>query len=220
MKSSQPAILLAMLMVCVLPGCGGGGGSDVEYVAMGASDAVGIGADPISKGYTHLIERDLDDCGTSTNLDTVAVPGVKMGEVEEIQVPEARLLDPDLITLWPGLNDLKDGDSGQTFESHLNSILSDLTSKTSAFIVLANIPDLTQLTAFQGNHNVTRSSIAEYNAIIARQAAQFNVPVADLSGASLSDNLIVDEHGPHPNNAGHQVVANAFIAVIHPHFCH
>lgn len=71
------------------------------------------------------------------------------------QVQQAILLNPTLITLWIGNNDvlgaaLSGGDLNQItpvdkFQEDLGAILAELTSKTKAFIVMANIPYVTDI---------------------------------------------------------------------------
>jgi hypothetical protein len=53
----------------------------VQYAALGASDATGIGASPLRNGYVYLIKRGIEDAGQSTNLMNYGVPDIEIGGI-------------------------------------------------------------------------------------------------------------------------------------------
>jgi hypothetical protein len=81
------ALLLCLSVILFLARCGtggvGGGSSDddVQYAALGASDATGIGASPLRNGYVYLIKRGIEDAGQSTNLMNYGVPDIEIGGI-------------------------------------------------------------------------------------------------------------------------------------------
>jgi lysophospholipase L1-like esterase len=59
--------------------------------------------------------------------------------------------------------------------------------------------------------------VRAYNAAIERQASNSNVLLVDLYSVPLQDSYINDVDGFHPSDAGHQAIANAFLAVLRPY---
>jgi len=127
--------------------------------------------------------------------------------------------NPDLITIWVGANDIISGVNPEEFESNLESILVQLFAETTAFKVIANIPDLTQLPRFIENpsDNVTIERISAFNAIIESLAVEFDIPLVDLFAEPIDD-MLVSQDGFHPSNEGHQRIANLFLQKILPEF--
>ncbi len=213
--------LLFVVVCAALTACGSDSDSDYRYVAMGASDAVGIGATPPDNGYVFIIEDALDECRSEgAALINLGIPGAELPTVEDVQVPLVQEAEPNLITLWPGPNDLVAGRSAENFESRLEEIIADLVG-TGAFVVIANIPDLRQLPTFQDepDPDVTAARIQAYNVAIARQAASYGVPVVNLASLPMSDDLVFGADGFHPNDQGYQIIAQAFLDVIRPSQC-
>lgn len=191
-----------------------------EYTALGASDAVGVGAFPLTDGYVYRIRDELEEQGLArVRLLNLGVPQATADEIEDIvRLVWATGQPADLFTLWTGPNDVVAGDSVQDFEADLARILGYIREKTSAVVVMANVPDLTQLPRFreQPNNNVTRERIRAFNEAIARQANEFDVPVVDLFSQMPRDELVSDLDGFHPSNRGHERIAELFLEKIRP----
>ncbi len=112
------------------------------------------------------------------------------------------------------------GDDPVDFESDLKDILSQLSQETNAFIVMANIPDLTQLPRFidEPDEDVTTERINAFNEAIERQATDFGVPIVNLFAEEITEDFVFDLDGFHPNNKGHQRIADLFLVIILPEF--
>ena len=199
----------------------GGNDGDLLYVAIGASDAVGIGAVPLTNGYVFRIRDALEEESFNVDLRNL---GILAAELDEIKLAVDILLsdialgivgNPDLITIWVGANDIISGVTPEEFESNLESILMQLFEDTSAFIVIANIPDLTQLPRFIENPNddVTIERINAFNDIIESLAIDFDIPLVDLFAEPIDD-MFVAQDGFHPSNEGHQRIAELFLEII------
>lgn len=190
------------------------------YVALGASDATGIGAFPITKGYVYLIRNAVEKFQPGVSLLNLGVPGERIGPIKEtVRVAVLRVgLKPDLVTLWTGANDLIAGDDPRNFQADLRLILQNLRKATPAVIVVANLPDLTKLPRFrdQPSPAVTLERVGAFNTAIAQEAAAANVSVVDLFQQPLADKLVSDLDGFHPNNEGHREIALLFLEVILP----
>jgi acyl-CoA thioesterase-1 len=122
------------------------------------------------------------------------------------------------VTLWTGPNDVIRGDDPEDFESDLGDILAQLHDETDAVIVVANIPELTELPRFEEepDPDVTEQRIEAFNQAIERQAGEFDASVVDLHEEGIEDDLVSDVDGFHANNEGHQRIAERFLEVISP----
>jgi len=215
-------VTLCILQILYITGCGGAGGSsgNTVYVAIGASDATGIGATPITNGYVFRIDSQLDKSCGGTELNNLGIPGATADQIENVELPIAKEIDPEIVTIFVGGNDLTRGRSVESFEVDVRNILSTLKEKTSALVFIANLPDLTQLPRYleSPDSDVTLTRVLAFNDAISRQAQLYGVTVIDLYAAGVNDLLISDDDF-HPNNGGHQEIADLFLAQIIPQFC-
>src|SRR5436309_2444479 len=79
----------------------------ITYVALGASDAVGVGSNrPGSQGYVPLIAAHLPKGSHMVNL---GVSGIQLHEALSEELPLALSTSPDLITIWLVANDFIGG---------------------------------------------------------------------------------------------------------------
>ena len=213
--------LSLVLLALVIASCGdsshSGSGKEITYAAIGASDATGVGAVPLTNGYVFKIRDELNAKGMSVNLDNFGIPGAKIPLMKEAELPAAILVDPDLVTIFAGANDLVAGAEPADFENSLATILSDLHSKTHAVVAIANLPDLTELPSFQSNPDpdVTTARVIAFNAAIARQASAHGALLVDLSTEQVGADVTAAD-GFHPNNQGYEIMAQKYLAVIEP----
>jgi acyl-CoA thioesterase I len=187
-----------------------------QYVAIGASDAVGVGADPLDNGYVFLIEDALEAGGRDVELVNLGIPGADSDAMEDVQLPLALEVESELITIWAGPNDVVSGEDPESFRGNLRRIVSTLREETMAQIVLGDIPDLTQVPKFQTDPDpdVTRERIASFNQVIRDVAGEFGASVAPLSSIESGAQEFTDDDGFHPSNAGHRRIADLFLSVI------
>ncbi|MGR9045961.1 MAG: SGNH/GDSL hydrolase family protein [Gammaproteobacteria bacterium] len=223
-KKNLFVVLTALVISLSMAGCAGLSRSDDKellYVALGASDAVGIGAIPLTKGYVFRIKNALEDEHQAVTLLNLGVPSVRINTVEPIL---DKLLhtgtQPDLVTIWLGSNEIINGDDPEDFETRLEKILAQLREHTSAVIVIADIPDLTEIPRFIDHPSkaVTEERIEAFNEVIEKQADEFDAPISRLSELELADELVSDIDGFHPNNNGHRIIAEQFLKIIFDEF--
>ncbi len=118
----------------------------VTYVALGASDAVGVGTDqPATQGYVPLLAQKLPK---DSHLINLGVSGIHLHEALSQELPLALTTNPRLITIWLVANDFIANVSYTSYMQDLNTLLMRLRSGTQARIVMANLPDLTRLPIF------------------------------------------------------------------------
>jgi len=191
----------------------------IVYLALGASDAAGVGADPITRGYVFRIADELDERVDQAFLANVGVPGANTEQLDQaLALFLSSEVEPDLVTVWTGANDVIQGRDADDFEGELEGIFERLRDRTDDVIVAANIPDLTQLPRFQEDpdDDVTRERIEEFNQAIAEQADDHDMLLVDLYSEPVEDDLVSDRDGFHPNNEGHRRIADEFLEVILP----
>jgi lysophospholipase L1-like esterase len=221
MKQRAKRIIFKLVVLGLLSSLSSCGGSnaDVEYVALGASDTLGVGLTPITNSYPSLIDDQLENRGKETDLTNLGIPSAEVDEVRELEVGIAVEENPDLITLSIGPNDIVNGTLASDFETELTEIFQELRGETDAFLVVATIPDLTQLPRFaeEPDPDVSIERVNEFNQVILRQAAAFQVPIADLRPYAVGADVTTDD-GFHPNDEGHQIIAREFLKIIEPQF--
>lgn len=191
----------------------------IVYVAMGASDAVGVGStQPGSQGYVPLIG---DRLPTGSRVINLGVSGIRLHEAMQKELPLALSVSPKLITIWLVANDFIGGVTYDGYMQDLDTLLKQLHTSTQAKIVMANLPDLTLLPALSKSSAAkkvqVRGEIQRWNARIATLANQYNVTQVDL----FSQNSQLTAHpeyvsgdGFHPSPAGYTQLAGFFWTAI------
>ena len=222
--------LLSLFTILILSACAStddedepneGGLPTIHYLALGASDATGIGALPLTRGYVFRIKDGLEDRGRNVKLVNLGIPTANVPAIEKTALAAiAADTKKDLVTIWTGANDVIGGDDVVSFEKSLENILQNLRKDPAAFIVLMNLPDLTQIKRFREDpdKHVTPQRVAAFNQAITRQAQKYNVPLVDFFKDSPGDMLVSKVDGFHPNNDGHQRIADLYLQIILPHF--
>jgi lysophospholipase L1-like esterase len=223
MKSKHLATLLVIITTCfsVLACATAPREKKIEfvYLALGASDATGVGALPLTEGYVFLIKAELDKRFPGVALLNLGIPGARIDLIkEQVKVATRIHAKANLVTLWTGGNDLVHGDDPKTFQEDLRFILQSLHKDVSKVIVVANLPDLTQLPRFRGNPSpvVTLERVRAFNSAIEQEAHAVGAPLVDLFAQPVREDLVFDLDGFHPNDAGHREIARLFLQAILP----
>ena len=187
----------------------------ITYVALGASDAVGVGSnEPGSQGYVPLLAAHLQK---GSHLLNLGVSGIRLHEALAQELPLALNTSPTLITIWLVANDFVGGVPYDGYMKDLNSLLQQLRAGTKARIVMANLPDLTLLPAFAGQSASqkvkTVAEIRRWNATIAATAARYQVTLVDLfshESQLTAHPEYISGDGFHPSPAGYVQLSNYF----------
>jgi lysophospholipase L1-like esterase len=187
----------------------------VTYVALGASDAVGIGTNrPATQGYVPRLAQKLP---TGSHLVNLGISGIHLHEALSEELPIALSTNPRLITIWLVANDFIANVPYNSYMQDLNTLLTHLRNGTHARIVMANLPDLTRLPIFsrfsKPQKVATLAAIQRWNASMASIARRYNVDIVDLMAqASLltSHPEYISGDGFHPSAAGYVQLANLF----------
>jgi lysophospholipase L1-like esterase len=212
--------VLAALLAVALVGCGGGGGGAVRtiaYVGIGASDAVGIGALPLSEGYVPQLAEAMRGTGVEVTLLNLGINGAHVDDMVASELTAAVDASPDIVTVWTGANDLIGGDDPDAFAAQLDTLLRTLKTSTTAEVFVGDLPDLTQAPRFRNNPDpdVTLARVAAFNQRIADTVAATGCVLVLLSAIPFDDSMFWID-GFHPSNAGHDELTTAFFAEIAP----
>lgn len=185
---------------------------DLLYVAIGDSAAQGIGASRPAHSYVGFVAKaireQLASEGDERQLRVVnlAVSGATVGLALEVQLPALAKLEPDIVTVCIGANDIASFDPAR-FERQYRELLDALPSHA----IVADLPTFYFLPA--------ERKVRVANAIVRRLAAQRGLTVVPLHAATrryglwgVSTQFAGDLF--HPNDRGYRVWARAFIPAV------
>jgi lysophospholipase L1-like esterase len=188
--------------------------SGIKYVAIGASDSVGVGAsDPAKGSWPALVAARLPT--GSPPYTNLGVSGSLALQAVSQQLPGAIAQKPNLISVWLAVNDLNATIEPASFADSLGQIVDGLVQKTGATIFVGNVPDLRAVPVY-ANVDKARllAGIQAYNDAIAAIAARNpgRVKIVDLftGSATLVSTGTVSQDGFHPSDEGYQLIADRF----------
>ncbi|HEX8996992.1 MAG TPA: SGNH/GDSL hydrolase family protein [Ktedonobacterales bacterium] len=242
LQPSRTMLLSALLtVVLTLAACANAGGargatssartptvapaSGVRYVALGASDAVGVGAtDPNTTAYVPILISRLPKNSAALNL---GISGETLSQALKDELPQAIAEKPTLITVWLVGNDFKNCVPLAQYTADLNTLLTQLQQQTHAHVFVANAPDFSALPAVQqqaasgsfcgapGSLASVRALAQQWNQAIDASVAAHHDTLIDLFNSDLSTHAdYVSGDGFHPSDQGYLALANLFWAQI------
>jgi lysophospholipase L1-like esterase len=185
--------------------------STTIYAALGASDAVGVGASSSTHGYVYVLSSRLNGAGHGSDLHNLGVIGALADQIAGTPLDQAIAVHPGVVTLWTGSNDVIAGVSPDAFAASLDKIVSTLRSRTSAAVFVADLVDLTRTPRFRSapDANVTSIRIDAFNLRITDTVAARGAVLVRLSAIALDDSFFSSD-GFHPNDKGYSLIADAF----------
>src|ERR1043166_5372440 len=113
----------------------------IIYVALGDSTGAGVGAKE-GGGYVARLFKRLEARRPGSKLSNLCVSGATTTDLVRDQLQRGVALNPDLVTIGIGINDIGHGLTLDQFTKNFDQILSTLKDKTHATIVVTNIPDI------------------------------------------------------------------------------
>jgi acyl-CoA thioesterase I len=191
--------------------------ASLRYVAIGASDTVGLGAaDPTTGSWPARLAARLPAGAAYTNLGVSGSLALQAGAE---QLPGAIAQQPTIVTVWLAVNDLNATITPDSYADDLARIVDALVARTEATIFVGNVPDLRAVPVYGGvDPAALLARITAYNDVIAAVAAKSpsRVFAVDLfsGSADLVTSATVARDGFHPSDAGYQLIADRFAAAM------
>jgi lysophospholipase L1-like esterase len=172
---------------------------ELVYVAIGDSAAQGIGASRPGHGYVGVLARRLGDRWRVVNL---GISGATVRIAIDSELPAFRKLEPDLVTVSIGANDIASFDADR-FERDIRELFDALPPHA----IVADVP------SFYFLPGEKRALVA--NRIIRDAAAERGLVVAPLHSRTRKQGLwgVSTQFAGdlfHPNDRGYRVWASAF----------
>ena len=217
---SFPRIILTCLLAAVMSACGTeeSAPNARTYVAIGASDSVGIGAtEPETEGWVPRLHATMP---SGTRLVNLGVSGSVISEALDQQLPVALDAEPEVATVWLAVNDLKNGVPLRRYERDLDTMLGTL-RKNDATVLVGNIPDLASLPLPDAalyaygvpSRAALRAEIARWNTSIARIASRHHAILVDLHAGwreLRAHPEYISGDGFHPSSEGYARLAQVW----------
>jgi len=240
-RQARRAAFFGLLLAALLTfaACGGGAGASLPktatptatvrpsmvYVALGASDAVGVGAtDPNQTAYIPLLIRRLPPHAEALNL---GVSGYTVHQALVDELPPALAAHPSLVTVWLVGNDFRQCTPLKDYQRDLDTLLGQLESQTQAQVFVANAPDMSLLPAIRDGSAAClrgdtpaqiRAVVEQWNTAIAATVAKHHDTLVDLFHSDLAAHPeYISSDGFHPTDAGYRILANLFWQQISAH---
>jgi lysophospholipase L1-like esterase len=185
-----------------------------SYVAIGDSLSEGLGDftfhhDRHHNGWTDrlagMLAHEAADSGYEFHYANLAIRGAKLQKIMEVQLRQALRLQPDLVTVMAGSNDLLSSeDKLPEIRERFRHGLLELTA-AGCDVVVANTINPLHLRVFRPLlHRAER-----FSSMIGEVAADFDIPVLDIHGiADFEQLLFWAEDMVHFSGHGHITVAN------------
>ena len=193
----------------------------LRYVALGDSYTIGTAtAGPADRWPDQLVERLGGDDGPIRLVANLGVNGYTSGDLIARELPALDRLDPELISLLIGVNDVVQHVSAERYGRNIAAILDELLGRVRAGrIVTVSTPDYTvtpQGGGF-GDPATQAAAIRAFNTIL-RDAAKDRgiafVDIHDLSLRAASDRRLVARDGLHPSAEQYALWVDRFAPVV------
>jgi len=188
------------------------------YVAIGDSAAEGVGASCHERSYPGIIHTFLTKHYQSVTFYNFGKRRSPASWVISEQLERAIELNPDLITLSVGANDIRVGNMPWKFEKDLRVLARELRSKTSATIVINSIPDFSHVYFIPFFIRPLASRIIKkFNGVIEKVANDEGIVFVDLFHntsifAKYPEATAKDRF--HPSDFGYALWANSILSIL------
>lgn len=149
--------------------------SVIKYMALGASDAVGVGsAHPAKEGWVPKLASLVN----AQQIWNLGRSGSTMADAIREQLPKVADHKPNLVTVWLAVNDFNQQVFNPSiltsYKSDLNKLLTQLRTKLDrdTRILVGNIPDLAQVSIY--------TSFGIPKQLLSMQVKQWNDAIEDI----------------------------------------
>lgn len=190
-----------------------------RYVALGDSQSEGIGdlphPDGSQRGWTDRLAQILAREHAGLQYANLAVRGLRAQQILDSQVPAARLLEPDLVTISAGGNDLpRPGFSRERLHAAISDMVQQLTAD-GAQVLLLPAPPIARLMPLGRWCDLLEERIEIMNQVLDAVSREHSAVVpANLSSALFSDSRFWAADRIHFSQLGHECVAYGVAATL------
>lgn len=181
-----------------------------HYVVLGDSTAEGIGASSHENAFTARVFNEIKKQRNEAVYYNFGRSGAVIKDVLRLQAKKAVELNPDLIIISVGFNDIKRGRRLLTLEKDFTQLL-EILSLSTAKIYVCGIPDVgkaRKIPKFLKPYVSYRTE--QFNEVIKRLSSTHNATFIDLYKATkniaVPDDFISSD-GLHPSDAGYAFLA-------------
>ena len=181
----------------------------VHYVALGDSTVEGVGASRADLNYVSRLHARLRAIYPNARMTNLGVGGATSADVVTKQLARAIAIQPALVTLSIGPNDITRGVSAGRYEETLDVVLGRLRRETAALVVVNLLPDLAVTPRFANSpqRDVVGSETVRFNAALARKGQEHGVVLVDLYLRSQQEvpgrPALLWRDGYHPSDIGY-----------------
>jgi len=183
----------------------------IVYVALGDSTGAGVGARDggyVARLFKRMLERRPD-----SKLSNLCISGATTADLLRSQLDRGVALNPDLVTVGIGINDIGHGLTLEQFSKNYEQILSTLKEKTHAQIVVSNIPDVSSAPRIPGAlRSEYQRQIEQFSQRLGEIAERYGVTVFDVYSITKAELPAHPEYfssdGFHPSDKGYELWAS------------
>jgi lysophospholipase L1-like esterase len=182
----------------------------ITYVALGDSTGAGLGA--VDGGYVARLHNRVLEQRPGSQLFNLCVSGATTVDVLRGQLNQGVEKNPDLVTLGIGINDIGHGLTIEEFAENYERILSTLKQKTTAQIVVSNIPNISSAPVIASSlRDRYHQQIVNFNERLQEIANRHEVTVFDIYSITTRELPSHPEYfsrdGFHPSDSGYELWA-------------
>jgi lysophospholipase L1-like esterase len=178
----------------------------LRYVALGDSYTIGTATrSPAERWPDQLVAR-LGEGATAIDLvANLGVNGYTSRDLIDMELPQLAALEPGLVTVLIGVNDVVQGVPVTTYRENVSVILDELLGRLAATrIVVVTTPDytVTPRGADYGDPAGQADAIRRFNGAFSELSAQRGIAVVDIHAISLeaaNDPTLVADDDLHPS---------------------
>ena len=209
------------MLAILFTGCNRQGGAEtssdkpmitgpVVYVALGDSTGAGVGAR--DGGYVARVFKRIAERRPESTLSNLCVSGATTADVLRDQLQQAVAMNPNLVTVGIGVNDIGHGLTLEQFSKNFEEILSTLKEKTTAHIVVTNLPDVSSAPRIPSvMRNEYQRQIIQFSRRLEEIANQYGVTIFDIYSITKDELPSHPEYfsndGFHPSDEGYELWA-------------
>lgn len=187
-----------------------GSGERLTFVVLGDSTAVSQGGD-YDRGYARSGARFMAEQGYAVALHNFAVSGARAADVNAVQIPKAVKLQPDIVLIAAGANDVTHLSSVSKVRHQLADGIEKLqTANPKVHILLTGSPEMGSVPRFPWPaHSLARLQTKRINSAVQQLTngkSVIFVPIAEKTGPTFTAHpelFAADKF--HPNSDGYDL---------------